>query len=61
MAKIDKVTETYDSLTSKLDDHISTTKSSLSKCTEKENDIIKSINFLNKEVHDLREEIETSL
>lgn len=58
MAKINSFIATNTTLTEKLDNHIRTTKSDLVEMKTKQSDLINSLEFLNKEVHDLREENE---
>lgn len=55
LAKIDGAIAANDTLTENLNDHIRLTKSLFAERNSKELDILKSIEFLNKEVQELRE------
>lgn len=54
MAKIDGAIAANNSLSENLNDHIKSTESLFEERKSKETELIKSIDFLNKEVHDLR-------
>lgn len=58
LIKIDEALASNSLLDDKLNEHINTTQSDLKKIKTKEDDLIKSIDFLSKEIRELREENE---